>query len=310
MATRTNELFDAHRKKEVADYILTAQYDDKKAMGNVGYYSIKETVRCWFKGFYVYDALVPKWIDWIDKALERNEEFGMNQEHYHVELYRSRALGRWMVYGDDDKNDWNMAAIELKKCFETSNYYRKGDKLGEGLNDYMAYAVQAENYQAGIDMYEEIRGRAPKISLSAVLSPQKLGYAICQDKLGIKQYDKEKLFEAGRKMLQYNLQGEWLGTGIYYMAAAMWLKIIYWQNDKKLTPHQTILKAYENMPDVPTPGFIQDIIKGRRILPVIRKVFGFCPAVKKIIKKVLIAIIYILLAFVLFAFFYMYSRVG
>jgi len=40
------------------------------------------------------------------------------------------------------------------------------------------------------------------------------------------------------------------------MRAAMWLKIVYWHRDKELTPLQIILKAYENMPDVKKPHFL------------------------------------------------------
>jgi hypothetical protein len=61
-------------------------------------------------------------------------------------------------------------------------------------------------------------------------------------------------------MLQWNLEGEWLGMG-QDKTAAIWLKIVYWHKDKTLTPFQTILKAYDNMPRVPKPDFITDIEK-------------------------------------------------
>jgi hypothetical protein len=123
----------------------------------------------------------------------------------------------------------------------------------------MAYAYQAEKYEEGIAMYEKIRGKSP-ISLSQTLSPRKLGYAHCLNKLKIKSFDEEKLFDAGRKMLQHNLEGEWLGRGRDILSA-IWLKIVYWHKDKTLTPFQTILKAYDNMPRVTKPYFITDIEK-------------------------------------------------
>ena len=55
-------------------------------------------------------------------------------------------------------------------------------------------------------------------------------------------------------MLQTYLQSSWL-TGLFTYAA-MWLKIVYWPHDPSLTPPETILKAYENMPDVPRPEFV------------------------------------------------------
>jgi len=56
-------------------------------------------------------------------------------------------------------------------------------------------------------------------------------------------------------MLQANLQKNWLGGG-QYIRSATWLKIVYWHNDEALTPLQTVLKAYENMPKVPRPDFV------------------------------------------------------
>lgn len=56
-------------------------------------------------------------------------------------------------------------------------------------------------------------------------------------------------------MLRANLQENWLGRG-QYIRAATWLKIVYWHHDQSLTPLQTVLSAYDNMPDVPQPDFI------------------------------------------------------
>jgi hypothetical protein len=38
--------------------------------------------------------------------------------------------------------------------------------------------------------------------------------------------------------------------------AATWLKIVYWHADPRLTPEHTMLKAYDDMPTVPRPGFL------------------------------------------------------
>ena len=38
--------------------------------------------------------------------------------------------------------------------------------------------------------------------------------------------------------------------------AATWLKIVYWHHDQTLTPLETILKAYDDMPNVPLPYFM------------------------------------------------------
>jgi hypothetical protein len=37
---------------------------------------------------------------------------------------------------------------------------------------------------------------------------------------------------------------------------ATWLKVVYWHVDPRLTPEQTILKAYDDMPTVPRTGVL------------------------------------------------------
>jgi hypothetical protein len=261
MATRTMSVFDpiaTHDNafsKEMMEYYLRKQYEPQDPMGNFGISRISTVFLSWLVGLHTeLDNRLPEYIGWIDKAFERNEEFGMFQEFYHLKLYEAKALGKWLMNGKDDIKDWDNARIASEICYNNPKIYTKGDKIGEALDDYMAYAFQAEKYEEGIAMYEKLRGKSP-ISFSKTLSPRKLVYAHCLNKLGIKQFDEEKLFEAGRKMLQWNLEGEWLGMG-QRARAAIWLKIVYWHKDKSLTPFQTILKAYDNMPRVPKPDFI------------------------------------------------------
>ena len=56
-------------------------------------------------------------------------------------------------------------------------------------------------------------------------------------------------------MLQANLEEAWLGGG-QFLRAATWLKIVYRHYDKSLTPLEVVLKAYDNMPNVPRPDFV------------------------------------------------------
>ena len=92
--------------------------------------------------------------------------------------------------------------------------------------------------------------RMTKNWLSGDLKPRDFGYALCLYRAARRNFEEKELFEAGRKMLQANLQEEWLGGG-QFIRAATWLKIVYWRGDETLTPLQTVLKAYENMPKVP-----------------------------------------------------------
>ena len=87
-----------------------------------------------------------------------------------------------------------------------------------------------------------------------MLKPREFGYALCLHRAR-SQFEEEELFEAGRRMLQANLEETWIGAG-QNMRAATWLKIVYWHHDESLTPLQVILKAYDNMPNVIRPDFV------------------------------------------------------
>jgi hypothetical protein len=68
------------------------------------------------------------------------------------------------------------------------------------------------------------------------------------------KFDSDVLHAVGRKMLRSRLEEKWLGTG-QNIEAAMWLKIVHWHHDPSLSPLQTILRAYDDMPHVPRPAW-------------------------------------------------------
>lgn len=38
--------------------------------------------------------------------------------------------------------------------------------------------------------------------------------------------------------------------------AAVWLKIVHWHHNPSLSPLETILKSYDDMPHVPRPAWV------------------------------------------------------
>jgi len=236
--TRTNGYND-----EALNYILATQYDADRPMGNVGASKIDEVIRMWLVGRHKEIArMLPRYLDWIDKALARKEQFGGDQNQYRASLCRAKALGGWMNGDGDAEGDWNSARV-----FEEA-WWRNEDTpwtthqiVNDGLDDYMAFAFQGgehdEGYEAGIAMFERWTGKN-KVVLSKLLKPRELGYALCSHQTARQSFDED-----------------WLGRGGAWRAA-MWLKIVYWHHDRTLTPLQTILNAYENMPDVVRPDFV------------------------------------------------------
>ena len=127
------------------------------------------------------------------------------------------------------------------------------DSFGGVLDDFMALAFQAGQYEAGIAKYQSYcAATAP--SLKKPLKPRELGYALCLHMVH-GQYTGADLYAAGKNMLQANLEENWLGRG-QSMRAASWLKVVYWHADSNLTPLETVLKAFDNMPNVPRPDFV------------------------------------------------------
>jgi GNAT superfamily N-acetyltransferase len=139
MATRTRKIFNPVKGKEAAlppHYRLNTQYDPKNPLGNVGICNIAHAIRSWLIGFTYYDEALPRWIDWIDKALERDEEFGMSKEFYHLQLYQAKAIGKWLMNGKDDIKDWDNARIALEV-----RYYRQGSVHGNRVAHVMEHTI-------------------------------------------------------------------------------------------------------------------------------------------------------------------------
>ncbi|WP_211472759.1 hypothetical protein [Collimonas humicola] len=243
--------------------VLRTQYDSKFPMGNFAQHDLAEVISIWLVGLQAeVSQVIPRSLQWLDKAIDGDEKFGPDQNAHRTTLHWAKAIGQWLEDGSDDVGEWNSARVfeEARWRYE-KRPWSTSEIIKYGLDDYMAFAYQGgeagkwlEVYEAGIEMYERWADKT-EISLSKVLKPRDFGYALCLHRTARQQFDEEDLFKAGRKMLQANLQNTWLGGG-QYVRAATWLKIVYWHYDETLTPLQVILKAYDNMPNVPRPDFV------------------------------------------------------
>ena len=117
----------------------------------------------------------------------------------------------------------------------------------------MACAVQGNCSLEALAFYEDRFGSKP-MSLKKVNSPRQFAYALC---LQVKEshFEPAELMVTGRRILEKYLAENWLHNG-QVIRAATWLKIVYWHADQSLTPEQTMLKGYDDMPTVPRPDFL------------------------------------------------------
>ncbi|MBK5125804.1 hypothetical protein [Paraburkholderia domus] len=111
-----------------------------------------------------------------------------------------------------------------------------------------------DGFEAGVDMFERWLGPQRTV-LTKTLKPREFGYAFCLHRAR-QQFDADKLFEAGENMLRSNLESNWPGAG-QYLRAAPWLKSVYGLIGEILTPIEVVLEAYDHMPNVPKPDFIE-----------------------------------------------------
>jgi hypothetical protein len=119
----------------------------------------------------------------------------------------------------------------------------------------MGCANLAQQYNFGITEFE--KHYSPISDFNKILKPRDFGYASCIYH-SRRDLQRDVLFKAGREMLKKNLQESWLGGG-QYIEALIWLRLVYQYDESSLSPLQILLKAYENMPDVPRPSFLSGI---------------------------------------------------
>jgi hypothetical protein len=245
---------------------LRTVFDPKRPMGNIASHELEDVISAWLVGLHrEIEPVIARSLEWIDKAIAEDEEFGVDPNGHRTTLHWAKGIGEWLRDETLWEGEWYMARIfqEARWRYE-KRPWPMHEIIKSGLDDYLAFAFLAgapedtENYEAGIEMYERWTGKSGPVSLSGTLKPRELGYALCLHWSGRQSFDEEALFEAGRKMLQANLQETWLGGG-QCIRAATWLMIVYWHRDRTLTPLQCVLKAYDNMPDVPKPDFVPNL---------------------------------------------------
>ncbi|MET2526601.1 hypothetical protein [Ralstonia pseudosolanacearum] len=280
-------LYDPLRKRKVAQdgglaRLLRTEFDANLPMGNFAAYEIEDVISAWLVGLHnEVSVVIPRSLEWLDSAIKSGEEnrFGPLPCIHRVTLHAAKAMGIWMRDSKNDEPTWLIAQTAQAEYMQTGyvkvlgpdkfDYelqrfvpqevhglpYSSSQIVRDGLlDDFMAFAFQAGQFEQGIVEYE--KHLVPKVpSLKKALKPRDFAYALCLHHAGRHKFDETDLLSSGRKMLQAHLQETWLGHG-QFLRAATWLKIVYWHHDPSMTPLQTVLQAYDDMPKVPRPDFV------------------------------------------------------
>jgi hypothetical protein len=199
--------------------------------------------------------LMPRAIDWIDRAIARHEVSGPGDDmrYYHYSLIHAKALARWFGTGRNATEVWVDAFERIRELVVENRARAKAAWYGEFMDDAMACAFQAGRFADGVGLYEDIYG-IKTLRVNAVRTPRQLAYAYCLEAVETR-FSSADLLSAGRRLLEKQLAENWLHNG-QMIRAATWLKIVYWHADQSLTPEQTMLKGYDDMPTVPRPDFL------------------------------------------------------
>ncbi len=224
-------------------------------MGNLASSDLNTCLNVWLVGFHkAVTPIIPRSLEWLDIAIANDEELGEARNFHRQRLHWAKAIGLWMQTGKNSPEAWEKTRFFCEAAFTIDkDVWSKSHIATYRLDDYMAFCFQAEQYETGIAEFEKYHG-AKTISLKRALKPREFAYALCLQKTG-HQFDADLLLAAGKKMLSANLEEDWLGRG-QFIDAATWLKIVHWHHDPALTPLQTVLKAYDDMPQVPRPSMV------------------------------------------------------
>jgi hypothetical protein len=243
--------------------LLNSSYAPGKPKGNYARHDLYSVVESWLVGLSNETAVVlPRAIDWLTLAINEDEELGQDHDYHRAKLRTARAMARWMLLQDAAQDDWEQAVIGEAKYWQNPLWnFTPRQIVKESLDDYMAYSVQSGQYAQAMAAYERLGAARVQKLTGKVLKPREYAYAIClHHEQGL--FDEEALFTAGCKMLTANMDTYWLAVG-QSLRAAMWLKIVYWDRDVRagrppaLSPLQVVLKAYDNMPEVVKPAFVE-----------------------------------------------------
>jgi tetratricopeptide (TPR) repeat protein len=252
----TKTLFNAIRLAEVfdeflVDFVRNTVDDPARSMGLVSVNNLKSFVDAALVGYLnPLRSAIPKRLHWIDRALAQGEKAGESLNFHRSNLLSAKGLYLWLRgEGHSTPEMFKQAADALWQCV-----HQAFGNLAttQGLDDCMVLYFLGKDYEQAISVYEQLRPK-PSWPIKGAPAPRDIGYWLCAN-AARSEVEPDQLHQAARRMLKSKLDTSWLGRG-QSMRAATWLMAIHWYPSCTLTPVQTLLKAYDDMPLVQQPSF-------------------------------------------------------
>lgn len=195
---------------------------------------------------------------WLQEAIEdgeRTTDRDASSADWHQQgLSHALALIKFLRGQGVDRESFARCATLTERAWRTGvPQFDRKSMVEDQLEYYMPTAFSGGLYADAIRNFEEYEpGVQPDIR--KVRSQRGVAYLLCQHKL-LGMHDPAQLRRAVSRVLDTNLQHQWLGTGIY-SKALHWLMIAYAEDAPDADPREVVLKAYDHMPKVPRPDWL------------------------------------------------------
>jgi hypothetical protein len=216
----------------------------------------------------------------VHAALKRSTIDRAPPDDIYIPAMRSQAFGlsQWMLSGDPAVTAYREAVDQFELHFQHGgqkvidpDFFNKetqrfepqierglplsDEQITTGyLMDYLACCIQSKQFARGVSLYERL-GAEKNVDPSRTMTVEEFGYWACRENLLHGEIPTDIYLSVGARVLRRHFQTEWLAHGLL-LVSADWLKALYWHSGATATPLETILKAYELMPDVPRPAFV------------------------------------------------------
>lgn len=253
---------------------LSTSADKYPVLGSAAITRLGGIIEAWLVGLNVeIEPALKQCYAWLQHSIETKESLG----DIFIPAARGDAfsLCNWMLNNKNDK------AMHQESLNNYDFYFKQGgvksgpdifnketqqfelnmqsglpisaeEILNGYLGDYLADCIQGGEYERGVLLYEKVGGRTD-IDSKRMKKIIEFGYWLCLQKLESNEASVDNYRMIGERVLKLHLQGQWLNHG-QAIRSVIWLKILYWHSGVTTTPLDTILKAYDLMPDVPKPA--------------------------------------------------------
>lgn len=225
------------------------------AVGNAALLRLATIVDAWLVGLRqeIQPALVSCG-QWFEVVVSKTEKFGLNPTYHAAQKLSGYALCEWMTE-EIVRVDLHREAMRLheQSWRENTPPLTPNEIVSDYLDDYLLECIQSEDYQRGLDMYESFKTKV-EVGSNNFTGACDFGGWLCGHLLR-NPSRLDDVVNEGVKFLAANLESNWLKHGKSLTAAA-WLKVILWETGQTSSAFETIIRAYDFMPNVQRPSVL------------------------------------------------------